>query len=659
MLNTNKIRVWASTSDKMRLESNVRPFFSTSVATFDNFMEFSKLDINLFSYKMTSIRNARIRIAKYDIEWLLGITYFKVIIKNKVYYYFVENVFWNNEETIEYDLVLDSFNTYRQYIKPRMSRIFLERQLVDRTNDALVLSYSLVKDPMLEEPKLKIADKKLKMIRKDDDDYMTLYRYGIFTPTNDSIRSNPNFRDYIGLGGSYLIKDYIYTKEPKDMSSYEVLEEYASPIDYRVDLERFIRKSDILNMWYFIIARPNKDNVSSQILFELNSGEVVVYKNYKNGADLPPEYKKHLDSRSWNNNIISDYNVMGRYLFREGFKNELPDYGIKVEEDNRNKTSSNTDTLEFYTSIFEDDTVYSRSSLNEPMLHSSYIQEYKILSWTGDFITLKPELVKNRLIDSKVSLSIINTLNLTEVSTLIRPNGGVIDSDPSLASYFPIKNQIPLIHITNTEEKWLRQNESRYYQQKLAIEKNLAVGAVSNITGIIGGILTQNPSGIINSGLGLLKNGVSASNALGMLEAKREDLTREMNEIKASETSFYTLYPRYRNVRLRQEYNSNGLCVVSMSTDPITRDKYAEFWRRYGYYINRYIDISNDFHELDIRSVFNYFKTVRAYDYIIGEDIPDVCIREIVNMMDNGIYLWNLEEYSEEWGNFFIDNEEK
>ena len=157
MLNTNKIRVWASTSDKMRLESNVRPFFSTSVATFDNFMEFSKLDINLFSYKMTSIRNARIRIAKYDIEWLLGITYFKVIIKNKVYYYFVENVFWNNEETIEYDLVLDSFNTYRQYIKPRMSRIFLERQLVDRTNDALVLSYSLVKDPMLEEPKLKIA----------------------------------------------------------------------------------------------------------------------------------------------------------------------------------------------------------------------------------------------------------------------------------------------------------------------------------------------------------------------------------------------------------------------------------------------------------------------------------------------------------------------
>ena len=659
MSNINKIRVWASTSDKMRLESNVRPFFSTSVATFDNFMEFSKIDIKYFSYKMTSIRNARIRIARYGVEWLLGITYFKVIIKNKIYYYFVENVFWNNEETIEYDLVLDSFNTYRQYIKPRMSRIFIERQLVDRNNEALVLSYSLVKDPMLDEPKLKIANKKLKMIRKNDSDFMTLYRYGIFTPTNDSIRSNPNFRNYIGLGGSYLMKDYIYNKEPKDMSSYEVLEEYASPIDYRVDLERFIQKSDILNIYYFIVARTNKDNVSSQIIFELNSGEVVVFKNYKNGADMPPEYHKHLYSGSISNNISSDYNSMRKYVFRDSFKDELPDYNIKVEEDNRNKISSNSDTLEFYTSIFEDDTVYSRSSLNEPMLHSSYIQEYKILSWTGDFVTLKPELVKSKLIDKKVSLSIINTLNLTEVSTLIRPNEGVINLDPSLASYFPIKNQIPLIHITNTEEKWLRQNESRYYQQKLAIEKNLAVGAVSNITGIIGGILTQNPSGIINSGLGLLKNGVSASNALGMLEAKREDLTREMNEIKASETSFYTLYPRYRNHKLSSEYNSNGLCVVSMSTDPITRDKYDEFWRRYGYYINRYIDISEDFHELDISTIFNYFKTVRAYDYIIGEDVPDVCIREIVNMMDNGIYLWNIGYFGDTWADFTINNEEK
>lgn len=192
-------------------------------------MNFEELTLDQFSYNLNSWKSATLRV-KNDISYVDNINYVKVLIGSKELYYFPINPKHKNQLTIEYELVLDTWTSYINYIEFN-KRIFIDRMLVKRT-DSELLAYSLIDDPMISSDNFKLPSDKLKLTSENEiSENFNLYRYGLFIPTNsikDTILAKPTASN----GGSYLIKGNL-GGTLQDWNHYWIDSEVASPVNMK------------------------------------------------------------------------------------------------------------------------------------------------------------------------------------------------------------------------------------------------------------------------------------------------------------------------------------------------------------------------------------------------------------------------------------------
>lgn len=195
-----------------------------------------------------------------------------------------------------------------------------------------------------------------------------------------------------------------------------------------------------------------------------------------------------------------------------------------------------------------------------------------------------------------------------------------------------------------TLKQGLRTNQLSQTQNLL----NSGLGVLGNVlTGNIGGALSTGVNGIFNAmSLNnqndfLRENANLKENAISsMANAKITDMLNTPKSLKTcgNDTIFNLANSRQK------------IDVIEYGLTSEVKFKLTDYFKRYGYVQNRYMNIS-----LSNRKYYTFIKT--SICNVVGDKIPHNDLNEIKEIFNSGVTFWNMKN-SPTIGDYYVDNKE-
>lgn len=628
-------------------------------AKFEQMMHFVEIDEGTFSISWQSLGQGIIRVSNKSIYFYKhNITFFKVDYsqdsteqggnKNQGIYKVVD-MKYTNQTTLEYLVEIDVWLTYSQNFKIRNPKVFVERQLIDRRDNQAVFDYARRKDPWLEVDDVKISNGTTKTQSSNSSLYMVSelipysnsdvvnYLKGDYNPL-----INYKFFNYeelfinnrwkrVSNDNTYVSNKYVSTfpqdnfKIRRNVTSYTLSEYYQSSLN---------------------LLNPDVPaNLKPIISFLLFTNSEIKYKIKTEGGNRAP----YLKGREYSYDV---YSVGKEHPFALClYSNAYPPKEHNVYDFSPCKNLFDVDVEVKYQSFKNDVLTFETfSNDREPMMNSGYITSYRLYSWVGSYVDVKPEHLSQNLNNTQnVNINIIFSLPTSKIYFL----DGIYKNNTA-ESFTDIQTGLEIPLITNSEDKYFKLNQNSFY----AKQTNIGLGFLSSLIGAGLNLV----SGRVDKAVGGLTGGILGTFSQVLeLNAFREDLKNKPYEVKTQNNTHILALNNLK--QYLSEFNKYGLKLVEYKQPQSIINSYSKFWKTKGYYINQYKEIDN-FKELNIRKKFDYIKTKYFENNLEKISFPLVYFERITNMFDSGIYIWNdldmsILELEKNYGDLSVENEEK
>lgn len=676
---------------KLYLYNGVSPFTRISGNRYLPF--FDKYDVNIdekeneyiassfwevldkdYTFSQSSIMNGVLRISsklvkeKYD---PLIINYCLIQIKDKKYYYFIEQARYTQDDTIEYILYLDSFATYFKDVnwnaQFKVNRTTFDIQ-ANWDNEFWKEIFKCIlynRDDSI--GNIPLTKTLIFYNHGSVEGFNKKKFYAYVIPNSNTIEHNVMFKQPLDEG--YLLdvtdKKNKFNKETSDNQIfYEVVgPDLGDNIPKEIISEQITSFSSLMSklkdknverpQFKFIIHSPKPNNMHSRIKLELLE---VIYKGvtYPNGFNLTWGYSYGINIPYDKVVILDGLDVKDSEFCREWFLKGCP---ISLKE----KLILDGEGKSNFVRINEDYNFYPKQH-KQCIPINNQLMKFSIYNWYGEKIDLEPTdiLSKNGDVNCKFyGMGVMNGIE-TYLSFKNVMSTYKFETYDNVIKFNVFKK---ISHRTDSKQEFLQSQRNTIETQK----SNTLISFLGNLLSNI--ISNGTSSGLANSiGNTMLGGGYAArmtsegilstinyTNSIRMINAKIKD-----SGLQRSTVSDETTGSLEHLISDTSKFNKWGWCFAMRLPDKVYEDILDNHFNKYGYQIDRYLTLTMVMHLMhkDIsKRNFQYIKSDDFASLQMDSYIPQEAFNDLNGLLSNGVHIWfitkNLDYFKKNFPTIF------
>lgn len=317
----------------------------------------------------------------------------------------------------------------------------------------------------------------------------------------------------------------------------------------------------------------------------------------------------------------------------------------------------------------------NEDKLREPKLDCFPFKYYLVTDYSGLMLLIKPQLVKNNNFEIRVKTTSISQENkyLIYCKDYKSDEQGLIEGICNTSSYMlPVTSTLYSQFASTSMASFNQGNINAMLENDKTLNQGQSINnlninrtnamyginqmstVVGGLAGIVGNVMSGNVGGAIGSGVGagfnmfknsvnnkfdnmqnnLLNQQLSENHSLTEYEinasanAKMTDMLNTPNSIKTSgNDSIFNLIKSNKRID-----------VIEYGIHEAIYDKLYDYFKRYGYRLNRYATLGN---MINSRKYYNYIKTNICN--LKGEQLPIEHLEEFKNIFNNGTTIWHVD----------------
>lgn len=604
-----------------------------------------------------------IRLDTNDLEFTSSVNYLALQFNDKWYYYFIDNIDYNSEDVITLEITMDYIQTFMFNIN--FNTALIERKFINRwvnEDNSWKINRNYIRESISEANFVNVPK------NYSSNPLWLVYKLSEYTNAHGNVDITYRGNIYSQSGSEGMISSYLYVFIPLNISKMIVKHEGTTvgTFDVRYGyVWEFLKKRSpyIVDSFYFRGMPFNEPGMKIE-------GDTLTVPDYCGTVYTHGVYEHVIVP-------LSDISASTTYRYALITSEDCNEVGALDSTTQPSICQYDLILYRDYKWLEQLDTqlVFSRSTSELNNFNTQYMpslldESYIRLEYGNDYCNVGYPLYKLTSISGELDLWLAREINITNGREIFWIKG----YNDTMPIYSSISQDINVAFndiIINSTNQWIIDNHSRLVSMAIQLGYNTTKYVGSGIAGSMGAMstplseITHNPE--LRDYRYAPKKDDFHYSILPYRKQGKEMLSSAVSSIGSTTGSISPVSGLFSSIvnpglAMQSEVVQAGMQPDTIKQTASSFDKHltksmepwyriikvedynrcAQYYHRYGYMVNEYIQNVNLFEYVNTRFYFNILKlkevSISLVDYINSNDI----INGIENRLRDGIRLWNV-----------------